>query len=229
MIRGAVFDLDHTLFDRYATIKKIMPAFCEHFDMADGMSPDKASTLLEYADRNFVHINWRRIFKYLCENGMFKNPPDYENYAEFLFASFRRVAVPFDFSIPMLRELRESGIKTGLITNGSSSTQRAKLDMLGLEPYFDEIVISGEFGVEKPHKEPFDEMAHRLCEKPNALIYVGDHPKYDVDGSHSAGYTPVWIKTTGTWVYPDIAKPELQADDVRAIPVIIARLNQSAQ
>ena len=32
MIKAVVFDMDHTLFDRYATIRAVMPAFCEAFE-----------------------------------------------------------------------------------------------------------------------------------------------------------------------------------------------------
>ena len=225
MIKGAVFDLDHTLFDRYATLRKIMPAFCAHFDITDGMTIEKAGDLLEYADRHFVHIDWQTILKYLTENGMFRTSPEFEDYSEFLLSSFRKTAVEFSFTKPMLTKLRDSGIKTGLITNGKSETQRAKLGLLGLEPYFDEILISGEFGKGKPSKEPFIAMAERLGLEPNELIYAGDHPKYDVDASRKAGYTPFWIKTTGTWVFPEIEKPPVQLDDVSAIPEVIAELN----
>ena len=225
MIKGAVFDLDHTLFDRYATLRRIMPAFCEHFDMGDGITAEKASDIIEYADRHFVHIDWQAVLKCLTEQGMFKTPPVFEEYAEFLFSQFRKTAVEYSFTKPMLSNLREQGLLTGLITNGKSETQRAKLKLLGLEEYFDEIIISGEFGCGKPSTEPFTAMAQRLKVLPNELIYVGDHPKCDIDASRRAGFVPVWIKTTGTWVYPEIEKPSVQLDDVSSIPEVIKRLN----
>ncbi len=225
MIKGAVFDLDHTLFDRYATLRKITPDFCKHFDMADGMTVEKAGDMLEYADRHFVHIDWQNVFAYLKENGMFRNPPVYEEYAEFLFSSFRKTAVEFSFTKPMLTKLRDSGIKTGLITNGKRELQRVKLGLLGLEPYLDEILVSGEFGIGKPSPEPFVAMAERLGLAPGELVFVGDHPQNDIEASRRVGYTPIWIKTTGTWIYPDIEKPPIQLDDISAVPDVIAELN----
>ena len=40
MIKAAVFDLDHTLFDRYGTIKAISPDIIKGFDMADGVTAE---------------------------------------------------------------------------------------------------------------------------------------------------------------------------------------------
>ena len=47
-------------------------------------------------------------------------------------------------------------VKLGLITNGLSEVQRARIKRLDLEQYFDAIVISAEVGVAKPGKEIFD-------------------------------------------------------------------------
>lgn len=47
-------------------------------------------------------------------------------------------------------------IPTGLITDGRSITQRNKLMALGLADYFDDIIISAEFGSEKPHINNFN-------------------------------------------------------------------------
>jgi len=220
MIKGVVFDLDHTLFDRYATLRRIMGGFCERFDVADSVTEDAAFDMMSYADRHFVHIGWEHILKCLAAQGMFKTPPTFDEYAEYMFSRFREVAVPFDFAVPTLQTLRARGYKTGLITNGSSKTQRAKLGMLGIEPYFDSILISGEFGAEKPSPEPFLETARRLGLEPDELIYAGDHPLFDVDASRRAGYTPVWVMTTGTWVYPEIEKPEICVETVAEIPDI---------
>jgi len=226
MLKGIVFDLDHTLFDRYATLRKIMDGFCEHFDVADGITPQSASELLANADKNFVHIGWELILQNLTERGMFKTPPEFHDYEQYMLSRFREVAVPFDFAIPTLEMLRAQGYKTGLITNGSSKTQRAKLNLLGLEPHLDEILISGEFGAEKPSPEPFLDMARRLNAEPAELMYVGDHPLFDVDASSRVGYTPVWVRTTGTWVYPEIEKPEIQVDTVAELPEILRGLSE---
>ena len=56
MIRGVVFDLDHTLFDRYATLSAVAPYFCSYFDVAPGMTPEKLTPLWCRDDKEFVHL-----------------------------------------------------------------------------------------------------------------------------------------------------------------------------
>lgn len=227
MIKAAVFDLDHTLFDRYSTLKIVAKEFRLFFDIADGITDEYITEKFIYADKQFVHIGWPKIHKYLIESGFFRNPPTFEEYSSFLLERFHHYAVPFPFTRPMLLKLRESGIKTGLITNGSHELQYKKLEMVGIGDCFDSIIATRDIGVHKPERGPFDIMAARLRLKADECLYIGDNPLNDVEASRRAGYIPVWIKTTGTWCYPEIEKPELQAETVEEIPAIIEKLNSA--
>lgn len=223
-VRGVVFDLDHTLFDRYATLTAIAPYFCSYFDVAEGMTSERFAPIWIEADKNFVHLGWGALLAHLTEVGVFRTPPTLEVYSAFLLGMFRRISVPFDCTRSLLVELNEMGYKTGLITNGSGETQRAKLRNLGIEDCFDQVVITGEFGVHKPEPEPFLAIARWLGAKPKELLYVGDNPLNDVEASRNAGMIPVWVRTTGTWVYPDIEKPALQIDHIRELPDLLKTL-----
>lgn len=225
MIKAVVFDLDHTLFDRYATLALVAPMFREKYGFNEGITDEYFTEQICRADRNYVHFGWEKIHEYLNSKNIFKTVPEYEEYREYLLYCFSKVAVPFEFSKPMLAKLRESGLKTGLITNGRHEIQTSKLAMLGLLDSFDEIVISRDTPYSKPDKEIFLLAAERLGVEPCEMMYVGDHPKFDVDGSRLAGCVPVWVKTTGTWVYPEIEKPELQVETVAEIPQIVERIN----
>ena len=227
MIKAAVFDLDHTLFDRYSTLKIVAKDFRKFFEIADGITDEYITEKFIFADKNYVHIGWRKIHAYLIECGIFKNPPPYEEYKAWLLGRFHHYAVPFDFTRPMLLKLRESGIKTGLITNGTHELQYKKLEMIGIGDCFDSIIATQDIGVHKPERGPFDIMASRLRLKAEECLYIGDNPLNDVEASRRAGYIPVWIKTTGTWCYPEIEKPELQAETVEEIPAIIEKLNSA--
>lgn len=226
MIKGAVFDLDHTLFDRYATQRLCMKGFCEHFDVADGMTDEKAAELVEYADIHFNHYGWEKIFEYLLSQNLFKTIPSFEEYSSFLIDRFKYFAVPYPFTKPMLTELRQKGLKIGLITNGKSETQRSKLKLLELEEFFDEIIISGELGVGKPDTKPFEVMSERLGIAPENLIYVGDFPVNDIEASRKAGYIPVWVMTMKRWLFPEIEVPEFCIKDVSLIPEVIEKINK---
>ncbi len=225
MIKGAVFDLDHTLFDRYATQRLCMKGFCEYFDISDGMTDEKAADIIEYADKRFNHYGWEAIHEYLIKENVFKTAPTFEYYCSFLNGKFREYAVPYSFTVPMLKTLKNNGLKLGLITNGGSELQRKKLKMLGLEDIFDEIIVSGELGVGKPDIKPFEVMSERLGIDTKKLIYVGDNPKNDIEPSRKAGYIPIWVMTTGYWLFPEIEVPEFCIKDVSLVPEVIDNLN----
>lgn len=229
MIKAAVFDLDHTLFDRYGTLAKISAMFFDEFEIAEGITPEYIAKEIIWADKQFVHFGWTKIHQHLIDCGIFVTPPDFDTYRQFIFSCFGKVAVPYPFSKPMLAELRKMGIKTALITNGAHALQYKKLELLDLTDSFDSIIATRDIGVHKPERGPFDIMAARLQLKNDEMLYIGDNPLNDIKGSRDAGYIPVWVKTTGTWVFPEIEKPELQVETVAEIPDLIRRLNNTAE
>ncbi len=196
-IKGVVFDLDHTLYDRYKTVEAGAEFFCRVFKdrLSASITASDAASLLCEGDKRYIYHGWHRIFEYLCEKEMFSEPPAYAEYRECMLELYSTFAVPYSFTYSLLDELRSRGLLIGLITNGRSEIQRAKLRLLQLEPYFDEIIVCGELGIQKPSPEPFAEMARRLNISAENLIYVGDNPINDVDASRNAGYTPIEVLT----------------------------------
>lgn len=226
MINGVVFDLDHTLFDRYATLTEIAPAMYEYFKnkIAYGLMIEDVAATLIYADKNFNCFGFGAVVEYLNESGFFREAVTTEEYTSKLLECFAEVAVPFPFTQTVLDKLYESGYKTGLITNGTHELQSAKLKLLGIENKFDEIIICGDIGTEKPDIAPFVMMSDKLGLPANELLYAGDHPVNDVDASRRAGYVPVWVKTSGLWQYPDVKRCGFEIDTVAEIFEVLNKL-----
>lgn len=195
IIKAVVFDLDHTLFDRYKTIEKSCEEFCRRFEsrLSESMTVQRVCDLLCEGDKLYIYNGWRRIFQYLCDEGMFSDAPQYAEYRDCMLELYSKNAVPFPFTNTLLEELRLRKYKIGLITNGQSAIQRSKIAMLGIEKYFDAIIVGGEFGIQKPDTAPFLEMARILGTAPENAVYVGDNPINDVFASANAGYTPIQV------------------------------------
>lgn len=225
-IGGVVFDLDHTLFDRYATLRAVAPEFCRMLTpyIAKGLSAEKAARLLCEGDSRYIYYGWRRVFAFLCDNGMFDTQPTYEEYKSTLLSLFSRFAVPYPFTYTALEKVKKRGLKTGLITNGSKEIQASKLKLLGLERYFDAIILCGELGVQKPDPLPFSEMARMLGVEADTLLYVGDNPICDVDGSRRAGYIPVQVMTAEC-VLPDAEPAKYRIASVDELDGLIEALS----
>ena len=212
MIRAVVFDLDHTLYDRYATIA-LAPNFVrERVTVREGVTDEELVAVWSECDRRFMHHGLDRLYTELINSGLFAEPlPSLEYMLDLHYELYTSFAVEYSFAKPTVMKLKERGFKVALITNGKPYVQRKKLEMLGMEELFDEVIVGGEYGLQTPHKEIFDEMAHRLGVKNGEMMYVGDHPINDVKGSEDAGCVPVWVATV-PWCFPDMPMPRLCVD-----------------
>ena len=92
----------------------------------------------------------------------------------------------------MLQTLKET-YGLGLLshfTHGPAA--REIIEHLGLNPFFDVILISGEEGFRKPHPFVFRRLVQQLGAEPDQTLYVGDDPEPDIIGAQRAGLQPVW-------------------------------------
>jgi FMN phosphatase YigB (HAD superfamily) len=97
-------------------------------------------------------------------------------------------------TLDVLRELRDSGV-----TIGVSSTRPCTADMfapglgeMGLTPYVNAVVCSGDTGYRKPHRSTFDLVLGRLGVGAGDAVMVGDLADADVAGGKAVGMTTVW-------------------------------------
>ena len=91
------------------------------------------------------------------------------------------------------------GRRHALITDGQSSTQRAKVNSLGLDRFLDCIIYTGDWGPEywKPHPRSFETIERHFGLNSQSLAYIADNPVKDF-------VTP---KARGWWTV-QIARPE---------------------
>ena len=95
----------------------------------------------------------------------------------------------------LLEQIKAKGIPLGLVTDGRSRTQRNKIFGLGIDRYFDSIVISDEFGSEKPSVANFLAFSTRFsCSR---YWYVGDNWKKDFLGPNQLGWNSVYLLDDG--------------------------------
>ena len=80
-----------------------------------------------------------------------------------------------------------------MITNGPADVQSAKIDLLGLRPYFDFCLVSGAFGYWKPDRAIFLEaLALGRAAAPQAVM-IGDSPEHDIGGAEATGIPTIWM------------------------------------
>ncbi|MFD7919667.1 HAD family hydrolase [Streptomyces sp. NPDC059740] len=106
----------------------------------------------------------------------------------------RRVAAALDRLAPHFR--------LGVVTNGDSAGQHAKLEHAGLDAHFETVACALDIGTRKPDRAPFLHAAAELSVAPEQCLYVGDSWANDVVGAHAAGMHPVWIIPNDTPIPP---------------------------
>ncbi len=227
MIKAVIFDLDHTLFDRYATLSEVAKKIRKKLPVNPKLSDSKIAEIMINTDKSCVYYGWDKIREYIVnETPLFTKKIDGKAYSDFVFSEFMNVAVPFPFTKPVLETLKSNGYKLGLITNGLPGLQEKKLEMLGLENIFDRVIVCGQYNCPKPQLTAFNMMAEWLMLDPSEMMYVGDNPINDIEASRNAGYVPVYVNTVGSWPRPDIPQCELQVETVAEIPELIKKYNK---
>ena len=97
---------------------------------------------------------------------------------------------PFPYVIPTLKELKEKGYKLFLLTVGVHERQEKKINILGLKPYFDEMVISDqEIGL--PMEDCMRDLIERHAINFREAVMVGDRVREELRIAKSLGMTTI--------------------------------------
>lgn len=111
----------------------------------------------------------------------------------------------YDDTYAVLDALKEK-YQLVLLTNGAPSLQNLKLEITPeIRPYFDHVIISGNFGKGKPDASLFEYMMEKAGITAEEGIMVGDNLNTDILGSSRVGMRNVWINRENNPRNPDIA------------------------
>jgi putative hydrolase of the HAD superfamily len=112
---------------------------------------------------------------------------------------------PLPGAIEALHRLRELDVRLGLITNGATAGQRAKIDRFALAVHFDYIGIEEEVGFGKPHPNAYLRALASLEATPEETWMVGDKLDWDVAGAQAVGIFGIWLDKMGAGLPTDAA------------------------
>lgn len=110
-------------------------------------------------------------------------------------------------TVESLNIIKETSYKVGLITDGREIQQRNKLNALGLQNYFDGIVISETFGSSKPDARNFKYYETLFGDQYN-YTYIGDNTSKDFVAPNSLGWTTICLKDKGLNIHKQSFKED---------------------
>jgi 2-haloalkanoic acid dehalogenase type II len=113
-------------------------------------------------------------------------------------------AVLFDDVLPTLEKLKRRYI-LGIVSNGNSYPKT-----LGLEHFFQFIILAQDVGIEKPDPGIFHLAVQKSGCLPGELLYVGDSQEDDILGAKRAGVRVAWFNRTNDQLQPHIPRPDYE-------------------
>ena len=185
MSATVVFDLDDTLVKEIDYLKSAFKAIALRVDPTSDTLFDQM--MLWYQNKDNVFQNIENLYGFSVNELK-------QQYRTHLpdFTQYKGVS-------ELLRKFKEKGCFVGLITDGYSLTQRNKLKALGIEELFDLIVISEEFGSEKPNEDNY-KIFHQFNTKD--YYYIGDNTAKDFVTPNRLGWVSVCLLNNGKNIHP---------------------------
>ncbi|MBD1855060.1 MULTISPECIES: HAD family hydrolase [Leptolyngbya] len=223
MVKSILFDLDDTLLDRNTSVQQFIAA-----------QYDRLS-------RSFNHVSKAdyvgRFIELDCHGRVWKDQVYQALVVEFGIETIRWQAlledyetqfqwhcIPFPFLTETLHQLKLQGYLLGIVTNGLGHVQNRSIDGLEIRDYFDTILISEVEQVRKPEPEIFSRALARLGATAQNSVFVGDHPKADIEGAKGVGMKTIW-KQDFYWLETPTADATI--DHLNEIPAILQQFDNN--
>ena len=108
--------------------------------------------------------------------------------------------------------------KLGLVSNFTyAPVIYAGLRKLGINQFFNAVLVSDEVGWRKPHPKIFNQALKRLKVSARETIYVGDSPLEDIKGAKSTGMKTIFVPSqfySFENLYESREKPDMIVKDI---------------
>lgn len=141
-------------------------------------------------------IRLERVFLRLFRD---RNVPASEALAVRAGEHFRRCSLEYirlyDGAEELLRSLRANGQGVWLLSNAQRIFTMNELRSLGLEPYFDGVYLSSDYGVKKPDQRFFQQLLRERGIRPESAVMIGNDGVCDIRGARDAGLSTVYIRS----------------------------------
>jgi len=204
MIKHLFFDLDHTIwdFDKNAT-ETLHELYIFHKLKELGVSSPEEFIAL-YTENNQLlwaqyhlgkitkeKLRAERFSKTFLELGVDPNtvPPDFEE--DYVRLSPTKTNL-FEGSEKVLSYLQEK-YTLHIISNGFKETTLTKMAGCNLNPYFANVIISEDVGVNKPDKAIFEYALNKAGAAKEESIMIGDSIEADIRGAQDFGIKAIFF------------------------------------
>ena len=220
-----LFDLDGTILDFKKGEENSLRKSLRKFNISadDGIctlySAVNDSLWKEYEKGTISQdeIKARRFEIFLRKIG--RSDVDYAKLAKLYQENLSNEAIMIPGAIETLGRVKgKKGISSFIITNGTPSVQRSRIEKADIGKYFDDVFISREIGFQKPDVRFFDYVLEKIKGVREKSIVIGDSETSDIKGAVNAGMRSIYIgkerSRLATWSVERIAESIPIIDDI---------------
>ena len=197
------FDLDDTLWDTYHNNKECLEEVYTDYAFGRYYASFEAFFNVYWSNNNKLWEQYRnheidkqtltveRFRPVLQPLGMDDLPTVMRINEDFLQRCSRKTRL-VSGAIELLDYLRPS-YRLYILSNGFREVQYQKLANSGLAPYFDQMILSEDAGIQKPHKGIFDYALTKTGSQRASTLMIGDSWDADIIGAHNADIDQLWF------------------------------------
>lgn len=106
-----------------------------------------------------------------------------------------RLLALYPNTLHVLRTLREAGKSVYLLSNAQRIFTWRELEETGLLPYFDDVLISSDFGCKKPDPAFFRALLDKHGLAPEDCVMIGNDSTLDIAGAAAVGMDAMYLRT----------------------------------
>jgi putative hydrolase of the HAD superfamily len=204
LIKHIFFDLDHTIWDFDRNAQETLLELYEAYQLKT-LGLNSSSEFIERYTANNHHL-WQQyhlgeITKEKLRQDRFRNT--------FLELGVKPELIPIEFEEDYVRisptktnlfdgaekvlTYLQNKYQLHIISNGFKETTLTKMDLSGLNPYFTNVIISEDVGINKPDKLIFEHAITKADAKVEESIMIGDSLEADIRGAQNFGMKAIFF------------------------------------
>jgi HAD superfamily hydrolase (TIGR01549 family) len=132
-----------------------------------------------------------------------------------VFYNARQQVNFYDDVFPALERLSLK-YRLGAITNGNANVEK-----VGLGHLMEHTISAIDLQIAKPDKRIYHALADRFDVPTEQILYIGDHPEYDVIGPQVAGLRAAWINREDHQWPPSLPLPKYQITNLYDLEALL--------
>lgn len=204
MIKHIFFDLDHTIWDFDRNAEETLTELYAQYQLESLGLRSSREFIDTYTENNqllWAEYHLGKITKETLRSERFSKtfiqlgiqpshiPSQFED--DYVRLTPTRTNL-FEGSEKVLTYLQKK-YTLHIISNGFKESTLTKMDKSGLNPYFANVIISEDVGVNKPHKDIFEYALRLASAQKEESIMIGDSLEADIRGAQDYGMKAIYF------------------------------------